>query len=146
MHLSMLFAAFCGAACLPARISRAMTQKQWYIAGAVILVLVIVVVAYFALRKHGDANSASGTLPPGFGLPWPTYCINPDNGQHMPCPAGQICPHDKCIPMHYYPAGTACAADYDCASGLCALAADGASMVCCSGGSTVTHNGRNYCQ
>jgi hypothetical protein len=93
-----------------------MTQKQWYIAGAVVLVIVLVIIAYFALRKHGDTSTASGSSMLGS---YSNYCTNP-NGFPFYCPTGQVCiDQNRCVTPHQYPSGTACAGSYDCASNDC---------------------------
>ncbi len=123
-----------------------MTQKQWYIAGAVALVIVLVIIAYFALRKHGDTTTSGSSMlgsssaicgyTKGTPIPTPFSCTPP-----------QVCYKQACVTPLNYPTGASCTNPWDCTSMACArgTAASGAPMVCCAK-SSEEYAGYEYCQ
>jgi hypothetical protein len=136
-----------------------MTADQWYI--AIALVLLIVIIAYFVLHKHGDTTAVGSTQEaPDLGSSSGQSCYNywtqPRVGMrkhfYKGCPSGYTCSDNNggtCMLVQNNPTGAACSGSWDCASRTCALqsASSGAPMVCCPPGLGTDHNrGKSYCK
>ncbi len=110
-----------------------MTADQWYI--AIALVLVIVIIAYFAMRKRGDTTTHENLI------------CSIENPCPPKCPQGQIRVGGKCVTPLGYPTGASCTEPWDCTSMACArqTAEKGAPYVCCAKSSEM-YAGYEYCQ